>query len=67
MAMANRRGATPTQHARMAHVRLDPELHRRLRIVVAARDTSMQDYLAHVVADAVQEAWPSVARNEMSV
>ena len=46
----------------MVHVRLDPELHRRLRIVVAAEDTSMQDWLARTVEQAVSEQWPSVAK-----
>jgi len=47
---------------RMVHVRLDPELHRRLRIVVAAEDTSMQDWLARTVEKAVSEQWPNVAK-----
>lgn len=48
--------------SRMVHVRLDPELHRRLRIVVAAEDTSVQDWLARVVERAVTEQWPNVAK-----
>lgn len=49
---------------RMVHVRLEPELHRRLRIIVAAEDTSMQDWLAGTVERAVNEAWPSVTDGE---
>lgn len=47
---------------RMVHVRLDPELHRRLRIVVAAEDTSMQEWLARAVEKAVSEQWSNVAK-----
>jgi len=47
---------------RMVHVRLDPELHRRLRIVVAADDTSVQDWVARVVEQAVTERWPTVTK-----
>ena len=49
---------------RMVNVRLEPELHRRLRSVVAAEDTSMQDWLAGTVARAVNEAWPTVTDGE---
>ena len=45
----------------MVHVRLAPDLHRRLRIVVAAEDTSVQDWLSRVVEKAVAEHWPNVA------
>ena len=48
--------------SRMVHVRLDPDLHRRLRIVVAAEDTSVQEWLARVVEKAVSESWPKVAK-----
>lgn len=47
---------------RMVHVRLDPELHRRVRIIVASEDTSMQDWLERAVEKAVSEQWPSVAK-----
>ena len=33
----------------MVHVRIAPDLHRRLRVVVAAEDTSIQDWLARIV------------------
>jgi predicted HicB family RNase H-like nuclease len=45
----------------MIHVRLAPELHRRLRIVVAAEDTSLQDWMVQVIEKAVSEQWPKVA------
>lgn len=48
----------------MVHVRLDPELHRRLRIVVAADDTSMQGWLERTIEKAVSEQWPGVATGE---
>lgn len=47
---------------RMVHVRLAPELHRRLRIVVAAEDTSVQDWMVQVIEKAVSEQWPKVAK-----
>ncbi len=49
---------------RMVHVRLEPDLHRRLRIVVAAEDTSVQDWMAQLVEKAVTEHWPRVAKEE---
>lgn len=49
---------------RMVHVRLAPDLHRRLRIVVAAEDTSMQNWLSGTVERAVNEAWPTVTDGE---
>lgn len=47
---------------RMVHVRLEPDLHRRLRIIVAAEDTSVQDWMAQLVEKAVTEQWPKVAK-----
>ncbi len=47
---------------RMVHVRLEPDLHRRLRIVVAAEDTSVQDWMVQLVEKAVAEQWPRVAK-----
>lgn len=52
----------PSAQPRMVHVRLDPDLHRRLRMIVAAEDTSVQDWLARVVEKAVLEQWPNVAK-----
>ena len=49
-------------HPRMVHVRLDPDLHRRLRMIVAAEDTSVQEWMAQVVEKAVLEQWPKVAK-----
>ena len=45
---------------RMVHIRLEPEIHRRLRIIVAAENTSMQDWLAGTVELVVSEVWPSI-------
>jgi Arc/MetJ-type ribon-helix-helix transcriptional regulator len=39
---------------RMVHVRLPEELHRRLRVLVAARDETIQDFLAALVAREVE-------------
>ncbi|GLS40658.1 hypothetical protein GCM10010869_62550 [Mesorhizobium tianshanense] len=46
---------------RMVHVRLDPELHRRLRVVVAAEDTSVQEWVARVIEKAVGEKWSNIS------
>ena len=46
----------------MLHVRLDPDLHRRLRIVVAAKDTSVQNWLSRIVEKAVNKQWPNVVK-----
>lgn len=46
------RTATKTKWSngpRMVHVRLEPGLHRRLRIAVAAEDTSVQDWMVQLV------------------
>lgn len=59
------RAATKSKRSdgpRMVHVRLEPDLHRRLRIVVAADDTSVQDWMAQLVEKAVTEQWPKVAK-----
>lgn len=48
---------------RMVHVRLEPDLHRRLRVVVAAEDTSVQDWMAQLVEKAVTEQWPKVVKD----
>jgi predicted HicB family RNase H-like nuclease len=41
---------------RMLHIRLDAELHRRLRLIVAARDTTMQDWVSKALASAADNA-----------
>ncbi len=53
--------ATARSDARMVHIRLDPEVHRRLRMIVAAEDTSMQDWLSRVAEAAVDHEWPKLA------
>ncbi|MFQ6006341.1 MAG: hypothetical protein ACE5OQ_12650 [Woeseia sp.] len=35
-----------------------------IRIVVAAEDTSVQEWVARVVEKAVSESWPKVAKEE---
>ena len=47
---------------RMVHVRLEPDLHRRLRIVVAAEDTSVQDWMVQLVEKAVTDHWPKLGK-----
>lgn len=48
--------------SRMVHVRLDPEQRRCLRILVAAEDTSVQDWLARAVKKAVSQESPNGAK-----
>lgn len=55
-----------TLNHKMVHVRLDPELHRRLRIVVASEETSIQDWLSDAVERAVDRAWPSITQGSDS-
>jgi len=50
--------------SRMVHIRLDPDLHRRLRVVVAAEDTSVQDWVARVIGKAVVENWPDIDKRD---
>ncbi len=40
----------------MLHVRLDPELHRKLRMIVAEQDTTLQEWVVRTIAAAVGEA-----------
>ena len=51
---------------RMVHIRLSPEPHRTLRLIVTARDTSLQDWIAQTIEDAVQQAWPSAGEGATS-
>jgi predicted HicB family RNase H-like nuclease len=46
---------------RMVHIRLAPELHRKLRLVVAAHDTTLQEWIARTLEDAADRAWPDIA------
>jgi hypothetical protein len=40
---------------RMLHIRLDAELHRRLRLIVAAEDTTLQEWVVRTLAAATQD------------
>lgn len=55
---ANAPGAGESKD-RMVHIRVSPELHRNLRLIVAALDTSLQDWIAKTLEDAVRQAWPA--------
>jgi predicted HicB family RNase H-like nuclease len=46
----------------MVHVRLEPELHRKLRLVVAAEDTTLQEWIARTLAAAADKAWPAITQ-----
>lgn len=44
----------PKSSERMVHVRLTEDMHRRLRILVASRDETIQCFLAKLVAREVE-------------
>ncbi len=60
---ARKRSATSVAvgKGRMVHIRLEPELHRKIRLVVAAEDTTLQDWIARTLEAAANKAWPSIA------
>jgi HicB family len=41
---------------RMLHIRVSQELHRKLRLIVAAQETSLQDWIAQMLENAVDQA-----------
>jgi predicted HicB family RNase H-like nuclease len=45
----------------MVHIRLEPELHRTIRLVVAAEDTTLQEWIARTLEAAAAKAWPTIA------
>lgn len=49
---------------RMVHVRLTEDLHRRLRVLVAARDETIQDFLSALVAREVERQAITVPKVE---
>lgn len=49
---------------RMVHIRLSPELHRKLRLVVAAEDTNLQDWIARTLQEAADRAWPAISKGD---
>jgi predicted HicB family RNase H-like nuclease len=54
--------AGSSDKGRMVHIRLAPDLHRKLRLIVAASDTTLQEWIARTLEDAADKAWPDVAR-----
>ena len=40
----------------MLHIRLDPDLHRTIRLIVAEQDTTLQNWVVHTLRDAVNNA-----------
>lgn len=48
--MKKRLTVTNGKQEKMVHVRLDDELHRRLRVYVASRDMSIQECVASIIA-----------------
>ena len=59
---ARKRVAKPTgvDKGRMVHIRLEPEMHRKIRLVVAAEDTTLQEWTARTLEEAAAKAWPSI-------
>lgn len=43
---------------RMVHIRVSSELHRKLRLIVAAQDTTLQDWIEQTLEEAASEALP---------
>ncbi len=41
---------------RMLHIRLDPDLHRALRVIVAEQDTTLQEWVVRTLAAAAHAA-----------
>ena len=39
----------PDNKERMLHIRLDPDLHRRLRIIVASEDMTLQKWITRLL------------------
>lgn len=42
----------------MVHIRVSSELHRKLRLIVAAQDTTLQDWIEQTLEEAASEALP---------
>ena len=51
-----------SEGTRWVHFGLDPDLHRRLRIVVTAEDTSVLGWKTQVVKKAATERWRKAAK-----
>lgn len=58
--------ATGGDKGRMVHIRLDPELHRKLRLVVAAEDTTLQEWITRTLVEAANPAWPKITKEVRS-
>jgi hypothetical protein len=48
--------ALADEKARMVHIRLDADLHRALRLIVAEQDTTLQDWISRILREAVTAA-----------
>lgn len=59
---AARKAAGGTDKGRMVHIRLEQELHRKLRLVVAAEDTTLQEWIARTLEDAAHKAWAAAGQ-----
>ena len=51
--------------ARLIHIRLTPETHKRLRIRAAEEDVSIQDWVSALIETGLEE--PSVQNDRISV
>ncbi len=50
------------EKGRMVHIRLDSKLHRKLRLVTAAEDKTLQKWITHTLEEAANRAWPKVTK-----
>lgn len=48
-------GHVSDEKARMVHIRLDADLHRALRLIVAERDTTLQEWISQTLKKAVAD------------
>jgi predicted HicB family RNase H-like nuclease len=55
------------REGRMIHVRLSPEVHKRLRIRTAETDTSIQDWVAAVVIKELEDQERERSANQMTI
>jgi predicted HicB family RNase H-like nuclease len=55
-----------TREGRMIHVRLPPEVHKRLRIRTAEMDTSIQEWVAAVVIKELEHQETERPANSMT-
>jgi predicted HicB family RNase H-like nuclease len=48
----------------MLHIRLDPDLHKTIRLIVAEQDTTLQDWVTRALKAAVSRESIALTRSE---